>query len=75
MRERIAAFDPEVVCLTEAYHDFLPESDYLISSEADYGYRMVPGRRKVLLWSKRPWNNLISSPIWEGRETGAEAHT
>ena len=56
------AFDPEVVCLTEAYHDFLLEPGYVISSEVDYGYRLVPGRRKVMLWSKRPWSSVVERP-------------
>jgi hypothetical protein len=51
---RIFDFNPEVICLTEANLDFPLEPGYIISSEEDYGYRIVPGRRKVVLWSKRP---------------------
>ena len=62
IRDRIHAFDPEVVCLTEAYDDFSLETGYLISSDANYGYQLVPGRRKVMLWSRRPWINVIKQP-------------
>lgn len=55
---QLLEFDPEVVCLTEAYLDFLPDSGYVIAAEADYGYAMIKGRRKVLLWSRRPWANI-----------------
>ena len=57
IRQRILDFDPELVCLTEAYLDFLPDSGYIISAEADYSYPKIKGRRKVLLWSRRPWAN------------------
>ena len=62
LRDRTRAFDPEVVCFTEAYLDFWDESGYVISAEADYGYQIVPGRRKVMLWSKRPWHNVVKQP-------------
>lgn len=54
LRQRIFASDPDVICLTESYRDFLP-SGHMIEAEADYGYAIREGRRKVLLWSKRPW--------------------
>jgi hypothetical protein len=36
----------------------LPEGGYVIDSDPDYGYRMIEGRRKVLLWSRRPWREV-----------------
>lgn len=62
MQDEIQALDPEVVCLTEAYDDFSLETGYLISSDADYGYQIVPGRRKVMLWGKQPWINVVKQP-------------
>ena len=78
MRGRILAFDPEVVCLTEAHLDFLQEPGCVISSEVDYGYRIVPGRRKVILWSKRPWSNVVeqsSDAMPPGRYVYGETET
>lgn len=50
------AFD--FVCLTEAYEDLLSSNGYTISSEPDYGYPIRLGRRKVVLWSRRPWTHV-----------------
>lgn len=36
----------------------LPEGGYVIDSDPDYGYRIIEGRRKVLLWSRRPWREV-----------------
>jgi endonuclease/exonuclease/phosphatase family metal-dependent hydrolase len=61
---------PDVICLTETYHNFLPPSGYMIEAEADYGYPMSEGRRKVLLWSKQPWSKVDSighSDLLSGR--------
>lgn len=52
---RISELRPQVVCLTEAYTDFLPRDGHLLPAAADYGYRAPEGRRKVLLWSRQPW--------------------
>ena len=51
---RIAAHEPEVVCLTETHIDLLPDG-YVIASNPDYGSPIKEGRRKVLLWSRTPW--------------------
>lgn len=56
MLGRLAAHTPEIICLTEAYRDVLSGlGGYQLEAEADYGYPMVEGRRKVLLWSRTPW--------------------
>ena len=52
---RIELHDPEIVCLTETDIGLLSGDGHIISSQEDYGYRLKEGRRKVLLWSKRPW--------------------
>ena len=51
---RIEEHEPEVVCLTETHIDLLPDG-YVIASKPDYGYPIKEGRRKVLLWSRMPW--------------------
>ena len=57
LRERINAETPEVVCLTEASLDFLTLG-HVVASEPDYGYPITASRRKVQLWSRRPWSNV-----------------
>ena len=52
---RIELHDPEIICLTETDIGLLSGCGHIISSQEDYGYRLKEGRRKVLLWSKRPW--------------------
>ncbi len=56
--EMIFELQPDIICITEGYLDFLPETGHEITSTADYGYKQVKGRRKVLLWSKNPWHHV-----------------
>ena len=55
---RLAQTGAEVVCLTETHCDFLAGQGYSISAGADYGYPITEGRRKVLLWSREPWEDV-----------------
>ena len=53
--DQLREFNADVICLTEAYEstfDLLP--GYTVSSDADYGYPIKEGRRKVMLWSRWP---------------------
>lgn len=54
---RINAHTPEVVCLTEADTGLLSESGHVIYSRPD-GVHAVKRRRKVLLWSREPWDQV-----------------
>lgn len=48
----------------------IPDNGYLIGSNPDYGYPNGADRRKVLLWSKQPWqevDTLGSSDLPSGR--------
>ncbi|MDE0422532.1 MAG: endonuclease/exonuclease/phosphatase family protein [Gammaproteobacteria bacterium] len=54
---RIGHREPEIVCLTEAYVGFV-SGGHAISSRSDYGYPIKAGRRKVLLWSRQPWEEI-----------------
>jgi len=56
--QRLGELSSHVICVTEGYADLFPEGGYIISSEADYGYPIAPGRRKVLLWSRNPWREV-----------------
>ncbi len=47
-----------VLCVTEGRADLLPSGGHLIDGGTDWGYPIVPGRRKVLLWSERPWRKI-----------------
>lgn len=58
IRDRVMACAPDIVCLTEAYRDFFPAGGHLIEAQPDYGYPLVEGRRKVLLWSRKPWSHV-----------------
>ena len=55
---RIRRHDPEVVCLTETDNLLLSHEGYAICSQSDYGYPLLEGRRKVMLWSKNPWEQV-----------------
>lgn len=58
LRVRVFEQTPDIICLTESYRDFLPPSGHIIDADADYGYPIRKGRRKVLLWSKEPWSDI-----------------
>ena len=67
---RIQVHDPEIVCLTETDIGLLSGNVHVISSQENYGYRVKRGRRKVALWSKRPWvkvDDLGTSSMPPGR--------
>lgn len=55
---RILGTNPDIICLTEARASVLPENGHLIDSEPDYGYPIKGDRRKVLLWSQEPWQDI-----------------
>ena len=55
---RIEEHAPEIICLTETHAALLGPGGHTIESQADFGYRLVQGRRKVLLWSREPWHNV-----------------
>lgn len=59
--EILAALEPDLICLTEAVPALLPPGGHTITSEADYGYPLKPGRRKVFLWSRQPWRDIDST--------------
>jgi hypothetical protein len=63
LRAYLWQHEPDVVVLTEAHLGFVPEG-HTISSDADYGYPLLPRRRKVVLWAKNDWRCLdqLGSP-------------
>ena len=55
---RINRHAPEVACLTESHVGLLSEAGHTIASQPDYGYAIKEGRRKVVLWSRKPWKQV-----------------
>ena len=55
---RIDHHSAEVVCLTETHEGLLSREGYAICSQADSGYGIREGRRKVVLWSMQPWERV-----------------
>ena len=53
---RIDQHNPDIVCLTESNKELLPLDGYVICSQPDYGYKIAENRRKVVLWSREPWD-------------------
>ena len=58
IRAILADLDPDVVCLTEATAAMLPDDGFALDAQPDYGYGATGDRRKVLLWSRSPWNSV-----------------
>ncbi|NQW99820.1 endonuclease/exonuclease/phosphatase family protein [bacterium] len=52
--------DPDVMCLTETTLGMIPSAGYSIESVLDYGYPNNGSRRKVVLWSRKPWSEVDS---------------
>lgn len=62
--QSLAGLSCDILCVTEGHANILPADGHVITSDADYGYPMKPGRRKVLLWSRSPWRDVdgLGSP-------------
>ena len=58
IRDRLDQVGADIICLTEAYANIMGSGGHLIESEPDYGYPLVEGRRKVVLWSREPWEQV-----------------
>ena len=58
IRKRIDLHSPDVICLTETAEDLLSPDGYVIYSQPDFGYALKKNRRKVLLWSRYPWERV-----------------
>ena len=65
IQQLIAGYDADVICLTEASPETMPDGGQTISSELSGAGNMENrGGRKVVLWSRYGWNNVdtIGSP-------------
>ena len=64
LAEILAAPDCDILCVTEGVAGILPDGGHVIDAGTDWGYplpKASPGRRKVLLWSRRPWTPAFDS--------------
>lgn len=52
----LAKPDCDILCVTEGDAKILPDGGHTIDAGSDWGYVAEEGRRKVLLWSKKPWS-------------------
>ena len=70
IREKVLRPETDVICLTEAYSDFFGDDGFTIECTPDYGYPIIEGRRKVMLWSRNPWtfvDNEVDQRLPSGR--------
>ncbi len=58
IKARIDGFDADVVCLTEAYSELMPDHERTIASRpGNRGWQAPGGKRKVMLWSRYGWQS------------------
>ena len=65
IRELIAGYDADLICLTEAWPQLMPRGGHTISSEVSgWGPPEDKGARKVVLWSRSRWQDVdtLGSP-------------
>ena len=56
---RICKHNPAIICLAETNKNLLAQlGGHTICSRSDYGHKIVKGRRKVMLWSAKPWERV-----------------
>lgn len=69
VRPILAAPDCDILCVTEGYAGIFPDGGNPVEGGNDRGYPIVEGQKKVLLWSKEPWENVEFGPkeMPEGR--------
>lgn len=76
--DHLRALDADVLCLTEAHVGNFPEGYQVIEADADYGYPIKFGRRKVLIGSKWEWgevDNFGHSELPGGRFVAGNTET
>lgn len=63
--QRLGDLRSHVICITEGHAGNFPAGGHVITSEADHGYPIEPGRHKALLWSRNPWRDVdsLGSPL------------
>lgn len=76
IRATIATYDADIICLTEAYPETMPNGGHLLrSNESGRVSAEARGARKVLLWSRNEWSDadsIGSVGLPEGRFIGGK---
>ena len=54
--DALKAPDCDIVCVTEGCANILPSDGHTVDAGPDWGYGHEEARRKVLVWSRRPWS-------------------
>ena len=71
VRDRIAQYEPDIICLTEAYAGLMPTGGATVMSRpGNKGWQAPGGKRKVALWSRFGWRHVDdygSSEMENGR--------
>ena len=57
IRTAFEVSDCDILCVTEGFAGIFPDAEHVIKAPQDWGYSVKDDRRKVLLWSKRPWKH------------------
>jgi endonuclease/exonuclease/phosphatase family metal-dependent hydrolase len=76
--ERLAMLAPDILCATEADRQILPAGGHDAQCEPDSGYGVRGGRRKVILWSRWPLEDVdpVGAPgLPPGRFVAATCRT
>lgn len=58
IRAALEVADCDVLCVTEGFAGIFPDAGHVIKARQDWGCPVKDDRRKVLLWSKRPWADV-----------------
>lgn len=77
--DKLAATKCDILCVTEGFAGIFPNGGHVIDAGEDWGCEIKEGRRKVLLWSKRPWtphtHALGSEEFHKGRFVAGTTET
>lgn len=60
VRQLIQSLDADIICLTEAHPDYLPDSGYRLDGGLSGWRSDDSGARKVMLWSRVEWQQVDS---------------
>ena len=77
IKQILAEIDADILCITEGYQQSWENEGYVISSDQDFGYRIQEGRRKAMLVSKEPWDDIDTfgvSTLPSGRFCAGTSH-
>jgi len=58
----------DVLCVTEGFPAIFPDEENIITASQNWGFQVVDDRRRVQLWSKRPWTHIdrVGSEVLPG---------